>query len=126
MKRSEVLDEITFILDKEVGDLDFPSISEVILNKLEEVGMLPPPDEIEAVTRNLIYSYYTERVEPSDEINKNYDRPNIHKLWEPEDKWTVEYECSKHPYGKSVVEEVNAEIKALNERIDRIALDGYY
>ena len=41
MKRSEILDEITFILDKEVGDLDFPSISEVILKMLEELGMKP-------------------------------------------------------------------------------------
>lgn len=117
MKRSEVLDEITFILDKEVGDLNFPSISEVILNKIEELGMLPPPDEIDAVTTNIVYAYYTDRVEASDEINKNYDRPNISKLWEPE---------NQQPYGKSVVEEVNAEIKALNERVDRITLDGYY
>lgn len=38
MKRSNILDEITFILDRE-EDLSHPSKSEVILSKLEELGM---------------------------------------------------------------------------------------
>lgn len=41
MKRSEALAEITFILDNE-WDLAHPDKAELILKKLEELGMLPP------------------------------------------------------------------------------------
>jgi hypothetical protein len=41
MKRSEALAEIAFILDTE-RDLDNPDKSDLILKKLEEMGMLPP------------------------------------------------------------------------------------
>jgi hypothetical protein len=41
MKRTDALAEITSILDTE-HDLDNPSKSELILVKLEEMGMLPP------------------------------------------------------------------------------------
>lgn len=46
MKRKEMLDEITFILDTE-WDLNHPSKSELILTKLEKLGMLPPLIEVE-------------------------------------------------------------------------------
>lgn len=41
MKRSKALAEITFILDTE-GDLTPPDKANLILKKLEEIGMLPP------------------------------------------------------------------------------------
>lgn len=41
MKRSKALAEITFILDTE-GDLAPPDKANLILKKLEEIGMLPP------------------------------------------------------------------------------------
>lgn len=39
MKRSDMLNEITFILDEFVGDLDHPSISVRILDMLESHNM---------------------------------------------------------------------------------------
>lgn len=41
MKRSEALSEIIFILDTE-WDLAHPYQADLILKKLEEIGMLPP------------------------------------------------------------------------------------
>ena len=41
MKRSEALSEIIFILDTE-WDLAHPDQADLILKKLEEIGMLPP------------------------------------------------------------------------------------
>lgn len=41
MKRNEALSEITFILDTE-WDLSHPDKADLILKKLEEIGMLPP------------------------------------------------------------------------------------
>lgn len=63
---------------------------DMLLSRLERLGMLPP--------------------EAADF--------NIGNNWELEDKWTVEYESSEIPYGKSVVEQVNAEIKELNRIVD--------
>jgi hypothetical protein len=44
-KRSIILDEITNILDVE-WDLNHPDKSELILSKLEELGMLPPKTKL--------------------------------------------------------------------------------
>lgn len=57
-----------------------------LLSRLERLGMLPPPDDSEAVTGNIVYAYYYERVEADDEIHKFFDKPNIAKLWEPENE----------------------------------------
>jgi len=42
MKRSEIVDEITHILDMEAEDLCYPFLAELILTILENKGMLPP------------------------------------------------------------------------------------
>lgn len=59
---------------------------DMLLSRLERLGMLPPPDDSEAVTGNIVYAYYYERVIPSNEINTNFDRPIISKLWSPENE----------------------------------------
>jgi IMP cyclohydrolase len=43
MKRREVLDEITYIIDVERDELDHPSIAKLILSKLEDMGMFYCP-----------------------------------------------------------------------------------
>lgn len=62
MKRSEALAEITFILDNEY-DLDHPSQAELILAKLEKLGMLPPLISLPRFTQ----VYYDNAWEPEDE-----------------------------------------------------------
>jgi hypothetical protein len=42
MKRSEIVAEITNILDAEAEDLCYPFLAELILTTLENKGMLPP------------------------------------------------------------------------------------
>ncbi len=44
MKRSEIVEEITYILDREAEDLCYPFLAELILTTLENKGMLPPPN----------------------------------------------------------------------------------
>lgn len=51
-----------------------------ILKRLEKAGMLPPPDGVEAVTNDIIYAYYDERVVSDDD-----GRPIVENLWEPEE-----------------------------------------
>lgn len=81
MKRSKIIDEITYILDIEVGELDFPSISERILSKLEEYGMMMTT------------------------IEKSGNGLDVRQIsyWEDESI-----------YGKSIVEQLNKDIEALN------------
>lgn len=64
-----------------------PNLAEDILDMLEFQGMLPPPDGYDAVTSNIIYAYYDERVEEDrSEQNSQYTPAIISKLWESENK----------------------------------------
>ena len=52
-----------------------------ILQKLEEAGMLPPPDRINwGVTDTIMYVYYDHQP------MEDYKNPNKELLWEPEDE----------------------------------------
>lgn len=82
MKRSDLLALLKQDIKDADGDLDLQA--GMVLARCLSVGMLPPPDEFEAVTGNIVYAYYYERVVPSNEINKNFDRPIISELWSPE------------------------------------------
>jgi hypothetical protein len=39
MKRSDLENEITYILDENVGDLAFPDISKLIVDKMKSIGL---------------------------------------------------------------------------------------
>jgi hypothetical protein len=84
MKKSELLDLLETDIIDAAGDLELQA--RMVLARCLSVGMLPPPDDLEVVTGNIVYAYYYEKVVSSGEVNKNFDRPNISKLWSPENE----------------------------------------
>ena len=58
---------------------------ERMLEVFENLGMLPPPKEIECVTDRLIYCYYKKVDEKKVNGRWRLDRDNS-QLWEPEDE----------------------------------------
>jgi len=80
MKRSRALEEIVFILDTE-WDLTHPDKADLILSKLEGLGMLPPLNENWMSVDECVYFYG-----PSWENDINtYPRKNVYR-WESEDE----------------------------------------
>lgn len=66
-------------------DVEFQA--RMVLARMESCGMLPPPDDCDSVTGNIVYAYYNERVEADPNIEAPYYSPPIYrKLWEPEDE----------------------------------------
>lgn len=98
MKRSEIVN----IMKELYNDMSDGASSyhkmDVLLYKLECLGLHPPETYMKGL--------------PEVEGNK------VVLAWDDEDEDEL--------YGESVVEQVNADIEALNKRVDKIALDGYY
>ena len=69
MKRSEIVDEITNILDAEAEDLCYPFLAELILTILENKGMVPP-----MIKEKRFY------------LAENYEEIYTQHEWEPEDE----------------------------------------
>lgn len=65
------------------GDLNE---AEHILDIIEDAGMLPPPNKIEAVTDGLAYCYYTKVSESKDIDGWYYFDKDNSQLWEDEDE----------------------------------------
>ena len=81
MKRTEMIKKILdFYESIPEGACDYHKM-DMLLSRLERLGMLPPPDGVEAVTSDIVYAYYDERV-----ISDEDGRPIIEKLWEPENE----------------------------------------
>lgn len=83
MKRSEMIKIVQDAIYQAITAIDIIVHEEEasdILKTIERAGMLPPPDDTDAVTGRIIYAYYNERVESDDDC-----KPIISKLWEPED-----------------------------------------
>ena len=57
------------------------NLASSVMTVLEEIQMLPPADELEAVTGNIVYAHYVERVEEDSDY-----KPIYSKLWEPEEE----------------------------------------
>ena len=121
MKRSEML---AIIYDAFFDCLDIPNESfvtnkkfdEYILDKIEKAGMIPP----EAADFNIGNNWEPEepRVEELNKIGKRISNQIDAELLKSRDTLVEQcYDILKEyeiPYGKSVVEQVNAEIKKLN------------
>lgn len=62
-----------------------------ILERLEDIGMLPPPDNTDVIHSNLVYCYYIDKTygdrERVIEVENSYGKLDYSrsKLWEPED-----------------------------------------
>lgn len=79
MKKSELLEMLeTDILDAD-GNLELQA--GMVLARCLSVGMLPPPDDAEAVTRSIVYLTYKGRV-----VDNEDGAPVVSLLWEPENE----------------------------------------
>ena len=79
MKKSELLALIEQDLIDASGDLQLQA--QMVLARCLSVGMLPPSDDAEAVTRSIVYLTYKGRV-----VDSEYGEPVVSLLWEPEDE----------------------------------------
>lgn len=98
VKRSEalkVIDEVYSNWYKDFYSLDindsekldnFIPLNERILSKLEELGMLPRPQNIEAATSQILYCYYPEIIETKNDEGWYEFDAKLSKLWESEDE----------------------------------------
>lgn len=84
MKRSDMIAALAgYLMDYKTftgTQFNARDLSEYVLDCALRKGMLPPPDSAEAVTDNIVYTYYDDRV-----IEDEDGRPIIEKLWESEE-----------------------------------------
>lgn len=86
MKKSEILKIIQKAIvdhNKSIGDFEGYGVGadKLILERILEAGILPPPDDAEAVTRSIVYLTYKGRV-----VDNKDGTPVVSLLWEPEDE----------------------------------------
>jgi hypothetical protein len=79
MKKSELLALLKHDIKDAAGDLDLQA--GMVLARCLSIGMLPPPDDAEAVTRSIVYLTYKGRV-----VDNKDGAPIVSLLWEPEDE----------------------------------------
>lgn len=64
MQRREMIEKIIYTLSQHHPALDYPEVAEAILDRVEELGMRPPPHAIRFVDG---------KNDPREEINYNWE-----------------------------------------------------